>query len=67
MSFRATFATARRVLTQLRRDPRTLALLLFVPVALVLLLEQLFSDRRPVREAYSRHLFSLSQIAALPT
>ena len=38
MSFRATFATALRVLNQLRRDPRTLALLLFVPLALVFLL-----------------------------
>ena len=39
MSVRATGATAARVLMQLRRDPRTLALLLVVPVALVALLK----------------------------
>jgi ABC-2 type transport system permease protein len=38
MSVRATFATAVRVLGQLRRDPRTVALLLVVPVLLVTLL-----------------------------
>jgi ABC-2 type transport system permease protein len=38
MSARATFATAGRVLGQLRRDPRTVALLLLVPVVLVTLL-----------------------------
>jgi ABC-2 type transport system permease protein len=38
MSARATLATAMRVLSQLRRDPRTVALLLFVPVLLVTLL-----------------------------
>jgi ABC-2 type transport system permease protein len=39
VSPRASGATAARVLTQLRRDPRTLALLLVVPVALVTLLK----------------------------
>jgi ABC-2 type transport system permease protein len=38
VSARATLATAGRVLTQLRRDPRTVALLLLVPVLLVTLL-----------------------------
>jgi ABC-2 type transport system permease protein len=38
MSTRATFATARRVLEQLRRDHRTLALVLVVPPALLVLL-----------------------------
>jgi len=32
------------VLNQLRRDPRTIALMLLVPVVLVFLLEQLFAD-----------------------
>jgi ABC-2 type transport system permease protein len=41
---RAATATAARVLTQLRRDPRTLALLLVVPCALVTLLKYVFVD-----------------------
>ena len=44
MSLRATRATAARVLAQLRRDPRTVALLLGVPVGLVILLKSLFAD-----------------------
>src|SRR6266498_3475744 len=39
MSLRVTTATALRVLAQLRRDPRTIALLLVVPSALVTLLK----------------------------
>ena len=38
MSARATLATTRRVLEQLRRDHRTLALVLVVPPALLVLL-----------------------------
>jgi len=38
-------ATALRVLRQLRRDPRTVALLLGVPSVLVTLLHELFADR----------------------
>jgi ABC-2 type transport system permease protein len=38
MNVRITIATARRVLTQLRHDPRTLALLLLVPSVLMTLL-----------------------------
>jgi ABC-2 type transport system permease protein len=48
MSARVTFATAARVLTQLRRDPRTIALLLVVPVALVVLLRYVFDDQPQV-------------------
>ncbi len=44
MSLRATGATALRVFEQLRRDPRTIALLLLVPVALVALLKYMFVD-----------------------
>ena len=43
MSARLTLATAARVLRQLRHDPRTLALLLVVPTALVGLLAWVFS------------------------
>jgi ABC-2 type transport system permease protein len=42
VSPRATAATAARVLTQLRRDPRTLALLLLVPPVLIVLLKYAF-------------------------
>ena len=44
MTARRTLATTRRVLTQLRRDPRTLALLLLVPVLLLVLLRFVFDD-----------------------
>ena len=48
MSARVTLATALRVLQQLRRDPRTVALLLVVPVALVVLLRYVFDDEPQV-------------------
>jgi ABC-2 type transport system permease protein len=51
MTARATVATARRVLAQLRRDPRTVAMLLLVPVLLLTLLRGVF-DGRP--EAFDR-------------
>jgi ABC-2 type transport system permease protein len=44
----ATWATAVRVLIQLRRDPRTVALLIVVPCVLVFLVDQLFADRPEV-------------------
>lgn len=44
MSPRICLATAARVLTQLRRDPRTVALLLIVPAALVTLLRYVLGD-----------------------
>ncbi|MEZ5078893.1 MAG: ABC transporter permease [Solirubrobacterales bacterium] len=46
MSWRVTRATARRVLTQLRHDPRTIVLLLVVPPLLLTLLKYAF-DRNP--------------------
>ena len=45
MSPRVVAATAARVLSQLRRDPRTVALLLVVPCVLIALLKALFHDR----------------------
>lgn len=45
MSPRVTLATTVRVLRQLRRDPRTVALLLAVPVVLLVLLRYLFDGR----------------------
>jgi len=43
-----TLATARRVLTQLRHDPRTVALLLVVPCLLLVLLKYVFDGRPQV-------------------
>ena len=43
-----TLATAARVLSQLRRDPRTIALLLVVPCVLMVIVEQLFVDDEQV-------------------
>ena len=45
---RITLATAARVLRQLRRDPRTLALLMAVPIVLVTLLDWVFAGRPEV-------------------
>jgi len=45
---RSVAATAARVLAQLRRDPRTIALLLAVPCVLLLLLHELFTGRPEV-------------------
>jgi ABC-2 type transport system permease protein len=45
MSARVTLAIARRVLWQVRRDPRTLALLLVVPVVLLVLLRFVFDGQ----------------------
>lgn len=44
MSLRITAATAGRVLTQLRRDRRTMAMLLVVPSVLMVLLRYVFND-----------------------
>ena len=44
MTPRITLATALRVLTQLRRDPRTIALLLVVPPALLTLLRYVLGE-----------------------
>ena len=65
MSFRATFATALRVLKQLRRDPRTIALLLLVPVVLIFLLEQLFHDRRQVFQQIGGPLLGMFPLIAM--
>jgi ABC-2 type transport system permease protein len=45
MTARATIATSRRVLWQLRHDPRTIVLLLVVPVLLLVLLRYVFDAR----------------------
>lgn len=45
-----TFATARRILTQLRHDPRTVAMVILVPSLLMVLLRYVFNSA----EAFSR-------------
>ena len=42
MSIRKTLATARRVLSQLRHDPRTIALVIFAPILLITILKYVF-------------------------
>jgi ABC-2 type transport system permease protein len=41
-----TLSTARRILTQLRHDPRTVALMLFMPSAVMILLYYVMDDQR---------------------
>lgn len=59
MSARRTLATTRRVLTQLHRDPRTLALLLAVPVLLLVLLRFVFDDAERTFDAVGGPLLAL--------
>jgi ABC-2 type transport system permease protein len=48
MTPRSSLATAARVLAQLRRDPRTVALLIAVPTVLVVILHEVFAGREEV-------------------
>jgi ABC-2 type transport system permease protein len=59
MSARITLATARRVLTQLRRDPRTVALLLAVPCLLLALLWWVLVDRESSFDAIGAPLLAI--------
>jgi ABC-2 type transport system permease protein len=59
VSIRATGATAVRVLTQLRRDPRTVALLLLVPTFLVILIRYVFDGRPDVFDRIGPALLGL--------
>ena len=59
MSLRLTFAVALRVLRQLRHDRRTLALILVVPCALELILQQLFGRDSPVFQQVGTPLLGL--------
>ncbi|MGH8823163.1 MAG: ABC transporter permease [Jiangellaceae bacterium] len=58
MNARITLATARRVLTQLRHDPRTLAMLLFVPSVLMTLLWWVY-DGGPIFDLIGPALLAL--------
>jgi len=59
MSLRVTWAVARRVLEQLRRDPRTIALIIGVPCVLEFLLQQLFGRHSPVFQHVGAPLLGL--------
>ena len=59
MRLRATGAVAARVLTQLRRDPRTLALVIGVPCLLETLLKELFAGRSSVFQHVGAPLLGL--------
>ena len=65
MSGRATWATALRVLRQLRRDPRTIALILVVPCVLVFLVDQLFADRPQVFQQIGVPLLGLFPLISM--
>lgn len=59
MSIARTLATVRRVLTQLRHDPRTMALLLVVPCLLMTLLRLMLDERRPLLDAIGAPLLAV--------
>ena len=59
MSFAATGATSLRVLTQLRRDPRTIFLILGVPCLLEVLLKESFAGRPGVFQHVGAPLLGL--------
>jgi ABC-2 type transport system permease protein len=65
MSPRVAAATAGRVLSQLRRDPRTIALLLVVPCALVTLLKYMFVDRSFIFDRIGGPLLGLFPFIAM--
>ena len=59
MSPRITFAVARRVLTQLRRDPRTVALLLVMPCVLLTLLWWMFDGEDVIFNRFGPPLLAM--------
>jgi ABC-2 type transport system permease protein len=65
MSPRTTAAVAGRVLTQLRHDPRTVALLIVVPTVLVTLLRYLFDGRPQAFDAVGPPLVGLFPLISM--
>ena len=65
MSVRATGATAVRVLHQLRRDPRTIALLILVPCFLIFIVDQLFADQPEVFQQVGVPLLGLFPLISM--
>ena len=65
MNVHVTLATAARVLRQLRRDPRTIALLMLVPVLLVTLLKYVFAGQEPVFQRIAGPMLGLFPLISL--
>jgi ABC-2 type transport system permease protein len=65
VSTRATLATASRVISQLRRDPRTIALLIVVPCVLVFLVDQILADRPEVFQRVGVPLLGLFPLISM--
>jgi ABC-2 type transport system permease protein len=65
VSARVTVATARRVLGQLRRDPRTIALLLLVPCVLLLLIDEVFAGRPQVFQSVGVPMLGLFPLISM--
>ena len=65
MSTRAVLATASRVISQLRRDPRTIALLIVVPCVLVFLVDQILADRPEVFQRVGVPLLGLFPLISM--
>jgi ABC-2 type transport system permease protein len=65
VSRRATGATARRVLAQLRRDRRTLVLIVAVPCLLVFLMHELFIDRPAIFQRLGVPLLGLFPLISM--
>jgi ABC-2 type transport system permease protein len=61
----AAWATARRVVAQLRRDPRTMVLIMVVPCVLVFLVDQLFRDRPQVFQQVGVPLLGLFPLVSM--
>ncbi len=59
MSARRTIATARRILLQLRHDPRTIALMLIVPCVLMTLLRYIYDEQPAVFDRIGPMLLAL--------
>jgi ABC-2 type transport system permease protein len=65
VSIQATVATARRVLWQIRRDPRTVALLVGVPSLLMALLKFVLADQEPAFQRVGVPLLGLFPLVSM--
>jgi ABC-2 type transport system permease protein len=65
VSWHVTGATAARVLQQLRRDPRTIALLIAVPCLLIFITDQLFADQPQVFQKIGVPLLGLFPLISM--
>jgi len=65
VSERRTFATTRRVLTQLRRDPQTIAILLALPPLLLALVKYMFEHQRSSFQAIAGPLVGVIPFVAM--